>query len=99
MELKLLLRLKWWMVLLSGVLLTSVCRASHHDEVTLGLAVGVAQGPRTEGQSSPWKLVWSDEFNGAELNTSAWNVRTNQTHCCGCASSLVHFFQWSCARP
>jgi beta-glucanase (GH16 family) len=33
--------------------------------------------------SSPWKLVWSDEFDGTQLNLSAWNVRTNETHCCG----------------
>ena len=29
-----------------------------------------------------WQLSWSDEFNGAALNSS-WSVRTNQSHCCG----------------
>ena len=29
-----------------------------------------------------WHLSWSDEFNGAALNSS-WSVRTNQSHCCG----------------
>jgi beta-glucanase (GH16 family) len=28
-------------------------------------------------------LTWSDEFDGITLNKTAWNVRTNQSHCCG----------------
>lgn len=30
-----------------------------------------------------WKLVWADEFDGTTLNASAWNIRTNESHCCG----------------
>ena len=26
---------------------------------------------------SDWKLVWSDEFEGEELNTAWWNVEDN----------------------
>ena len=35
----------------------------------------------TAQSSSPWKLSWSDEFNGNTLNTSKWNVKSNFTHC------------------
>jgi beta-glucanase (GH16 family) len=30
-----------------------------------------------------WVLVWSDEFDGTELNTTNWNIKNNQSHCCG----------------
>jgi hypothetical protein len=28
----------------------------------------------------PWRLAWAEEFNGATLNASRWNVRQNGTH-------------------
>ena len=33
--------------------------------------------------SATWELVFSDEFNGTGLNTSVWNIKNNESHCCG----------------
>jgi beta-glucanase (GH16 family) len=32
---------------------------------------------------SGWELTWHDEFDSASLNTTAWDVKSNRTHCCG----------------
>lgn len=29
-----------------------------------------------------WQLTWQDDFNGNVLNSSTWNVRNNESHCC-----------------
>eukprot|EP01084_Bolivina_argentea_P004118 7793_1 len=29
-----------------------------------------------------WKLTLFEDFNGDTLNTSIWNIRTNESHCC-----------------
>ena len=38
---------------------------------------------RADVTNGDWVLTWSEEFDGATLNASKWNVRTNKSHCCG----------------
>lgn len=51
--------------------------------VVLHVFVTAALAAAAETAPPGWKLVWSDEFEGTRLNTSVWNVRTNESHCCG----------------
>jgi beta-glucanase (GH16 family) len=38
----------------------------------LGLAATTA-GPAVTPQAAEWKLVWSDEFNGREIDRTKWD--------------------------
>lgn len=44
--------------------------------LTLALAASFAV-PLLAAQNDDYKLVWSDDFDGSELNTKAWNVEVN----------------------
>lgn len=42
---------------------------------------GSAAFPR--GHEGMWTLAWSDDFEGEALDVDAWNVKVNESHCCG----------------
>jgi beta-glucanase (GH16 family) len=46
----------------------------------------LAAAPRAPPLTPPppvrWSLSWSDEFVGGLLNSSLWNIKTNESHCC-----------------
>jgi hypothetical protein len=41
------------------------------------VAALLALACRAAATASPWQLVWADEFDGAVVNTSLWNVASN----------------------
>jgi beta-glucanase (GH16 family) len=46
--------------------------------VKLALIVStIALGARLASAEVPWKLVWSDEFEGAKLDYTKWGVEQN----------------------
>lgn len=65
------------------VLICAVCVDAKHDSVTAHTSTDKSSPPTASSVLSGWQLVWSDEFNAPDLNLSVWNVRTNQSHCCG----------------
>lgn len=72
----------WYRVVANGNRGTSSNRTSF-------VKVRAVGGVAPPGNNGGWRLVWSDEFNGTQLDTSKWNIETSNF---GATNGTLHCY-------